>query len=425
MPVNITIPSPGESVTEVTLGTWHKRNGDWVNKDEPLVEIESDKITLEVPAPETGLLKVTADSGAEKKVGDVIGSVDPNAAPPARESKDDNPAKSAAANEQAVESAAKSSQESNRATPQEAGRATSVARKMAADKGVNLAGVHGTGPSGRITKSDVLAVSAGGAKSDSPAKTSVMKVAPSIIATSDSGLRAVHREKLSKLRKRIAERLVQAQHSAAMLTTFNECDMSEVMRLRGEHKEAFEKKHGVTLGFMGFFVKACVSALQAFPRVNAYFDASADEVEYHDFCDVSVAVGTPKGLVVPVVRNAERMSFADIEATIKDLAVRARDGKLALDEMTGGTFTISNGGVYGSLNSTPILNPPQSAILGMHAIKKRAVEFPKDSSEIALRPMMYLAMSYDHRIIDGAEAVSFLVHVKNAIESPERILLGV
>jgi 2-oxoglutarate dehydrogenase E2 component (dihydrolipoamide succinyltransferase) len=210
-----------------------------------------------------------------------------------------------------------------------------------------------------------------------------------------------------------------------MLTTFNECDMSEVMRLRGEHKEAFEKKHGVTLGFMGFFVKACVSALQAFPRVNAYFDASADEVEYHDFCDVSVAVGTPKGLVVPVIRNAELMSFAQIEATIKDLAIRARDGKLSLEEMTGGTFTISNGGVYGSLNSTPILNPPQSAILGMHAIKKRAVEHPKDSGEIALRPMMYLAMSYDHRIIDGAEAVSFLVHIKNAIESPERILLGV
>jgi 2-oxoglutarate dehydrogenase E2 component (dihydrolipoamide succinyltransferase) len=419
MPVNITIPSPGESVTEVTLGTWHKRNGDWVNKDEPLVEIESDKVTLEVPAPETGLLKVTADSGAEKKVGDVIGSVDPNAAPPngAKSQPKDHPAESAAANEQAVETAAKSSQE--------AGRATSVARKLAADKGVSLAGVHGTGPSGRITKSDVLAVSAGGAKSDSPAKTSVMKVTPSIIATSDSGLRAVHREKLSKLRKRIAERLVQAQHSAAMLTTFNECDMSEVMRLRGEHKEAFEKKHGVTLGFMGFFVKACVSALQAFPRVNAYFDASADEVEYHDFCDVSVAVGTPKGLVVPVIRNAELMSFAQIEATIKDLAIRARDGKLALDEMTGGTFTISNGGVYGSLNSTPILNPPQSAILGMHAIKKRAVEYPLNSGNIALRPMMYLAMSYDHRIIDGAEAVSFLVHVKNTIESPERILLGV
>jgi 2-oxoglutarate dehydrogenase E2 component (dihydrolipoamide succinyltransferase) len=446
MPVNITIPSPGESVTEVTLGTWHKRSGDWVNKDEPLVEIESDKVTLEVPAPESGLLNVTSESGAEKKVGDVIGSIDSSAKAPEGASKDGEPppppapdakdhaARSAARVEAAVETASQAARDSG----QGSGRATSVARKIAAERGVSLAGVQGTGPSGRITKSDVLAVSSGtgtggtgvspvreGTQPDRTAGTAVppVKVAPTIVATTDTGLRAIRREKISKLRLRIAERLVSAQHTAAMLTTFNECDMSEVLRLRGEHKESFEKKHGVTLGFMGFFVKAAVSALQAFPRVNAYF--SGEEIEYHDYCDVSVAVGTPKGLVVPVIRNAELMSFAQIEATIKDLAIRARDGKLSLDEMTGGTFTISNGGVYGSLNSTPILNPPQSAILGMHAIKKRAVEFPKDSGGIALRPMMYLAMSYDHRIIDGAEAVSFLVHIKNAIESPERMLLGV
>jgi 2-oxoglutarate dehydrogenase E2 component (dihydrolipoamide succinyltransferase) len=237
---------------------------------------------------------------------------------------------------------------------------------------------------------------------------------------------------MTKLRERIAERLVEAQHTAAMLTTFNEADMTEVIRLRGEHKEAFEKRHGVGLGFMGFFVKACASALQQFPRVNAYMVSSSGgggagghEIEYHDFIDIAVAVGTDKGLVVPVLRNVEAMSLPDIELNIKDLATRARDGKLAVEEITGGTFTISNGGVYGSLNSTPILNPPQSGILGMHAIKKRPVEDPVNPGQIALRPMMYLALSYDHRIVDGAEAVSFLVHVKNSIEKPERLLLGV
>jgi 2-oxoglutarate dehydrogenase E2 component (dihydrolipoamide succinyltransferase) len=424
MLINITIPSPGESVTEVTLGQWHKRNGDFVKKDEPLVEIESDKVTLEVVAPDNGLLNVKAESGAEKRVGDVIGTVDTNEKPPAGTSSDgagakpqasDHPARNATQVEAATASAAKGAEDT--------ARATSMARKIAADKGVDLTRVQGTGPSGRIRKSDVLAISSPGASAANQPSSPPIKVAPSIVAQSTSGERAVRREKMTKLRQRIAQRLVEAQHNAAMLTTFNECDMSEIMRLRGEHKEAFEKRYGTGLGFMSFFVKACVSALQQFPRVNA--SISGDEIEYHEFCDVSVAVGTPKGLVVPIIRNAELMSFADIELTIKDLAIRARDGKLSIDEMTGGTFTISNGGVYGSLNSTPILNPPQSGILGMHSIKKRAVEFPVNSGQIALRPMMYLALSYDHRIVDGAEAVSFLVHVKNAVESPERLLLGV
>ncbi|MCE2883303.1 MAG: dihydrolipoyllysine-residue succinyltransferase [Planctomycetaceae bacterium] len=238
--------------------------------------------------------------------------------------------------------------------------------------------------------------------------------------------RGVRREKMTKLRQKIAERLVHAQHTAAMLTTFNECDMTEVMRLRAEHKEAFEKRFGIGLGFMSFFVKAAVSALQKYPRVNAYIagQGAEMEIEHHDYCDIAVAVGTEKGLVVPVLRNAESLSFAGIENAIKDFAVRAKDGKLSVDEMTGGTFTISNGGVYGSLMSTPILNPPQSAILGMHAIKKRAVEDPKNPGQIALRPMMYLALSYDHRIIDGAEAVGFLVHIKDMIEKPERMLFA-
>ena len=240
------------------------------------------------------------------------------------------------------------------------------------------------------------------------------------------GSRGTRREKMTKLRQKIAERLVHAQHSAAMLTTFNECDMTEIMRLRTENKEAFEKQHGVGLGFMSFFVKAATSALRKYPRVNAYIvgQGAEMEIEHHDYCDVAVAVGTEKGLVVPVLRNAEAMSFAQIEATIKDFAIRAKDGKLSVDEMTGGTFTISNGGVYGSLMSTPILNPPQSGILGMHTIKKRAVEDPKNPGLVAIRPMMYLALSYDHRIIDGAEAVGFLIHIRDMIEKPERLLLA-
>ena len=247
-------------------------------------------------------------------------------------------------------------------------------------------------------------------------------VTTSVVPAAGSGPRGLRREKMSKLRQRIAERLVQAQHSAAMLTTFNECDMSEVMRLRKLHKESFSEKHGVGLGFMSFFIKACTSALRQHPRVNAYI--VGNEYEYHDDVDSSVAVGTDKGLVVPVLRNTELMSFAEVESTIKNLALRARENKLTMDEMTGGTFTISNGGVYGSLNSTPILNPPQSGILGMHAIKKRAVEDPDNPGQVVIRPMMYLALSYDHRIVDGAEAVVFLVHVKNCIENPERLLLG-
>jgi len=468
MPVDITIPSPGESITEVTLGTWHKNSGDWVTKDDPLVEIESDKVTLEVSAPETGLLNVIAKSGAEMKVGSVIGSVDPSATKPAGASINgstvassasntgaaasaaarptpsapppaDHPARSATAVESATEEAARTAVPSH---------ATSVARKMAAEKGIDLSKLQGTGPSGRVRKQDVLALqqaggthpgganaggaNAGGANAGgtgilpvpSPSNTARMAVPPSHSQLSIHGERSrgIRREKMTKLRQRIAERLVQAQHTAAMLTTFNEVDCGEMMRLRSLHKDDFEKRHNVGLGFMSFFVKAATSALQKFPRVNAY--VAGAEIEYHDFCDVSVAVGTEKGLVVPIIRDAHLMSFAEVEATIKDFAVRAKAGKLTIDEMTGGTFTISNGGTYGSLNSTPILNPPQSGILGMHTIKKRAVEYPKDSGQIALRPMMYVALSYDHRIVDGAEAVGFLVHIKNAIENPERMLLG-
>jgi len=446
MAVDITIPSPGESVTEVVLGPWSKSSGDWVERDESLVEIESDKVTLEVPAPESGVLSISAEEGAELSVGDVIGSIDPDAERPsggsssgeadaaAAESKsasgsgDGSSSKQSASTDTADSSkdggAAKASgsggdgrdEDSNRGTGANGeARATSMARKLAAERGVDLGGIEGTGPGGRVRKQDVLSASdraAGAEATDNGAAG----------GASESGSRGVRRAKMSKLRRRIAQRLVSAQQTAAMLTTFNEVDLTEVMQIRKSYKESFEQAHGVGLGFMSFFVKACVSALRAYPSVNAYIDG--DEVEYHDYCDVSIAVGTPKGLVVPVLRNAERMSFAEIESGIKDLATRARDGKLTMDDMTGGTFTISNGGVYGSLNSTPILNPPQSGILGMHTIQSRPVEYPRKSGQIALRPMMYLALSYDHRLVDGEGAVSFLVHVKERLEEPEKMLLG-
>ena len=396
---DVTIPSPGESITEVRIGAWKRNDGDWVEKDELLNEIESDKATLELLAPAAGTLKVTADSGSDQKVGAIVAKIDDKAKRPAGATPAAKPAPAATAAAEAIEP-----------------KATSVARKMAADKGVDIAKVEGTGPGGRVTKADI----------ENAGSAPVAKPAPAMVATSApvfTGSRGVRRERMTKLRARIAERLVMAKNTAAMLTTFNECDMSEVMRLRAEHKEAFEKRHGTGLGFMGFFMKAVVSALEKYPRVNA--SIVGDEIEYHDYIDVSVAVGTDKGLVVPVVRNVQGMSIAQIEMGIKELAVKARDGRLSVDDMTGGTFTITNGGVYGSLMSTPILNPPQSGILGMHAIKNRAVECPKNPGHVVIRPMMYLALSYDHRIVDGAEAVGFLVQVKNAIEKPERLLLGV
>jgi 2-oxoglutarate dehydrogenase E2 component (dihydrolipoamide succinyltransferase) len=447
MPIDITVPSPGESISEVTLGTWAKTEGDWVEKDDLLVEIESDKATLELLAPASGVLKLSAKSGSEQKVGAVIGSIDEKAA------------RSAAHSTAEPKPAERGGATASAAAPSSGAgadvRATSMAKKIAAEKGVSLSAVSGTGPAGRVMKADVLAASdrpaagstsagalgaSGTASGASPAVSpaaspSASPSAAASIGTGTSpkatstpmGSRGVRREKMTKLRQRIAERLVEAQHTAAMLTTFNEADMSEIMRLRAEHKDAFEKEHGVGLGFMSFFVKAATSALRKYPRVNAYIlggDSGPGEIEFHDYCDVAVAVGTDRGLVVPVLRNAEALSFAGVERTIKELALKARDGKLTVNEMTGGTFTISNGGVYGSLMSTPILNPPQSAILGMHAIKKRPIEDAKNPGQIVLRPMMYLALSYDHRIIDGAEAVGFLVHIKDCVERPERLLFG-
>ncbi len=417
MPIEITIPSPGESVSEVVIGPWHRRSGEWVRKDEVLTEIESDKVTQEVYAPESGLLRIAVREGATMKVGDVIATIDPDAKrPPGAGEAEVAPA---AASQAAVLT-------EPGPAPDGAARATPVARKLAADRGVDLAQLRGTGPSGRVTKADVLAAAEATPAAAPHAAVRAEEAPPApppAAPPPPPGARTVRRERLSLLRQRIAERLVAAQRSAAMLTTFNEADLSEVLRLRAAHKEAFQKAHGVGLGFMSFFVKACCSALREFPRVNAFI--AGPDVEYHDYVDVSIAVSTERGLVVPVIRNAESMSFAAIERAVADLAARARAGKLTVDEMTGGTFTISNGGVYGSMMSTPILNPPQSGILGMHRIINRPVEDPERPGQIVLRPMMYLALSYDHRLVDGEQAVRFLVHVRHCIEKPERLLLGV
>ena len=409
MAVDITIPSPGESITEVSLSGWLKDSGTYVEKDELLAEIESDKATLELRAPAAGTLQIATTKGDGIKVGAVVASIDTSTAKPA----------GAAAPAAGVGAVAPAGAPSG-------AKVSGVAKKVAAEKGVDTASIAGSGPSGRVMKDDVLAATSKSGAATETKPTPAAAPAKAAAVAAPSGTRGVRREKMTKLRQKIAERLVHAQHTAAMLTTFNECDMTEIMRLRAEHKESFEKQHGVGLGFMSFFVKAATSALRKYPRVNAYIAGAGSEmeIEYHDYADIAVAVGTDKGLVVPVLRNAETLSFAGVEGAIKDFAVRAKDGKLTVDEMTGGTFTISNGGVYGSLMSTPLLNPPQSAILGMHAIKKRAVEDPKNPGQVALRPMMYLALSYDHRIIDGAEAVGFLVHIKDMIEKPERLLLA-
>ena len=430
MPVDIVIPNVGESVTSGIIASWRRAEGDFVQRDEPVLDLETDKITMEVTAPASGVLHHWAKEGDEVGIGAVVGTVDDSAkveagtpeptAPPKPEAGtakvETEPAAPKASESGGVPAAAGSPPVSSAARP----RATPLAEKMAQELGVDLSRVVGTGASGRIREQDVLAAvqsrGAAGARGE----------APGVPASGAGTSRGVTRERMSPLRQRIATRLVEAQHTAAMLTTFNECDMTAVMELRNRYKESFEKKHGVGLGFMSFFVRAAVNALRAFPLVNASIVTDEDgkpAIEKHDYCDIALAVASPKGLVVPVIRNAEALSFAQIEAKVKDFAVRAREGKLELSELQGGTFTITNGGVFGSLLSTPILNPPQSAILGMHAIRNRPVEHPDRPGEIALRPMMYLALSYDHRIVDGAEAVSFLVRIREGIERPERLML--
>ncbi|MBL8696897.1 MAG: 2-oxoglutarate dehydrogenase complex dihydrolipoyllysine-residue succinyltransferase [Alphaproteobacteria bacterium] len=404
MAVDIKVPTLGESVTEATVAKWFKGVGDAVAADEPLVELETDKVTVEVPSPSAGTIaEIKAAAGATVNVGAILGAIAEGAAPAKK-------AAPAAAAKPAAAPAASA------AGAKEAGPA---ARKLMAETGVVPAG--GSGKDGRVTKADVVAAATGAsAPASAPAPAPVATPAPQPAAPHVPRALAAREErvKMTRLRKRIAERLKQAQNTAAMLTTFNEADMSAVMALRERYKDGFEKRHGVKLGFMGFFVKACVAALKEIPAVNAEIDG--DDIIFKNHYDVGVAVGTEQGLVVPVVRDCDALSIADVEKKIGEFGKKARDGKLGLDDLQGGTFTISNGGVYGSLMSTPILNPPQSGILGMHKIQPRPIAV---GDRIEIRPMMYLALSYDHRIIDGREAVTFLVRVKEAIEDPQRLVL--
>jgi 2-oxoglutarate dehydrogenase E2 component (dihydrolipoamide succinyltransferase) len=406
MSVEIRVPTLGESVTEATIAKWLKKAGDAVKVDEPVVELETDKVSLEVPSPTAGVLsEILIEAGSDVSVGALIGMIEAGASASAA------PAPAAEASPAAPAPAA-----APQAGGDGAAQAGPAARKLAAEKGIDLASVPATGPKGNATKGDVIAALAAEAPAAAPAAPAPAAAKP---APAPRPAGREERVKMTRLRKRIAERLKEAQNTAAMLTTFNEVDMGAVIEMRSRYQDSFTKKHGIKLGFMGFFVKAAVEALKAYPAVNSEIDG--DEVVYKHHFDIGVAVSTDQGLVVPVVRDAQALSLADIEKKIGDFGKRARDGKLAMEDLTGGTFTITNGGVFGSMLSTPILNPPQVGILGMHATKQRAMVMPDGS--IQARPVMYLALSYDHRIIDGREAVSFLVRVKECIENPERMLL--
>ena len=412
--VEIKVPALGESVTEATVAKWMKKVGDAVAKDEPLCELETDKVTLEVNAPAAGTLQeIRADEGANVEIGQVLGVIAEGAV--AAKAPAAAPAKPAAA---PATAAAPNTAPAPAAPAAAAAPLSPAVRKLVAENELQPAAIPATGKDGRLTKGDVIAFM----EKPAAARSGMTQRVPEPAAPAPEAPRAAgereQRVRMTRLRKRIAERLKSAQNTAAMLTTFNEVDMSAILKLREQFKDGFEKKHGVKLGFMSFFVKACIQALKEIPAVNGEIDG--DDLIYKNHYDIGVAVGTEQGLVVPVVRDADRMGFADIEKKIGELGRKARDGKLTIEDLTGGTFTISNGGVYGSLMSTPILNPPQSGILGMHKTQPRPVAV---DGKVEIRPMMYLALSYDHRIIDGREAVTFLVRVKENIEDPQRLLL--
>ena len=397
MIVEMNVPSPGESISEVEIATWLVADGDYVEQDQEICEIDSDKATLTLAAEKSGVISIKVQEGETVAIGDVACTIDTSVEGTASPSVS-NTASSSVSNTDAPETASSSNniQPLNTSTTYASGSPSPAARKMMAEKGLEL--THGSGKDGRITKEDVLL-----------AKTAMGK---------GPGPRGSEHKKMSVLRRKVAERLVAVKNETAMLTTFNEVDMKPIMDLRKTYKEEFKEKHGVGLGFMSFFTKAVTRALKLFPDVNAMIDGK--EIVYYDYADISIAVSSPKGLMVPVVRNAELLDFAGIESEIKRLAIKARDGKISMDDMLGGTFTITNGGVFGSMLSTPIINPPQSAILGMHNIVERPVVV---DGEVVIRPIMYVALSYDHRIIDGRESVGFLCAVKEALENPVDILL--
>lgn len=393
MILEMKVPSPGESITEVEIATWLVEDGDYVEKDQAIAEVDSDKATLELPAEESGVITLKAEEGDAVAVGQVVCLIDTAAEKP--EGTASAPKKEEAQAPKAE--AAPIVEQKTYAT----GSASPAAKKILAEKGIEASQIKGTGKDGRVTKEDAV------------------KAVPSMGTLPEGGERGVSRTKLSMLRRKVAERLVAAKNETAMLTTFNEVDMSAIFALRKQYKEKFAEKHGVNLGFMSFFTLAVIRALKMYPAVNSMIDGK--EMITYDFCDISIAVSGPKGLMVPVIRNAENLSFAGVESEVKRLAIRAREGEITVDEMTGGTFTITNGGVFGSMLSTPIINPPQSGILGMHNIVERPIA---KNGEVVIAPIMYLALSYDHRIIDGKESVGFLVAIKEAIENPEEFLMN-
>ena len=404
--IEMRVPEVGESITEVTLSSWSKEEGSFVELDEVIAEIDSDKATFELPAEATGILKQIAKDDDVLQIGDLICTIEEMDAPLAS---------SGGASTSSVETS--SEQTSEAGTGYAAGHPSPAAAKILDEKGIEAGAIQGTGVSGRITKEDAKAANkAPAASSPVPPPSQTSETEEPRVA----GSRNETRKKMSSLRKTVSRRLVAVKNETAMLTTFNEVNMKPIMDIRAKYKEQFKEKHEIGLGFMSFFIKACTVALQEWPAVNAMIDEN--EMVYHDFCDISIAVSAPKGLVVPVIRNAEDLDFAGVEKEVRRLALKARDNKLTIPEMTGGTFTITNGGVFGSMMSTPIINAPQSAILGMHNIVERAVP---ENGEVVIRPMMYLALSYDHRIIDGRESVSFLVRVKELLEDPTRLMLNV
>ena len=412
MKIEVKVPQLPESVAEATLVSWHRKAGQAVRRDENLIDIETDKVVLELPSPGDGVLvEVLKGDGATVTSNDVIAVID-------TEAKAAEAAPAAAPAKKAAAPAAAKAAASAPASP--AAAALPAARKMLAEQGMSAGDVAGTGRGGRVTKGDVLAAVAQGGPAAAPAAPAPVAIPAPAAAAAVRGSRPEQRVPMSRLRQRVAERLVQSQSTAAILTTFNEVNMAPVIELRARYKDRFEKEHGVKLGFMGFFVKAAVHALRKYPLVNASIDGN--DVVYHGYYDIGIAVGSPRGLVVPIVRDADQLTIAEIEQQIADYGKRAQEGKLTVEELTGGTYTISNGGVFGSMLSTPIINPPQSAILGVHATKDRAVV---ENGQVVVRPMNYLAQSYDHRIIDGREAVLSLVAIKDALEDPARLILDV
>jgi len=412
MSIEIKVPAVGESITEATIGSWTKKSGEFVKRDEVILVLETDKASVEVVAESDGTLTQIAKQGDTVKIGSVVGKIEPGAAPAqtSAQTSAPAPAKKEAPAAAPVPATPAPAQASSGGAPQTLSPAV---RRVVDERGLDPSTVTGTGKGGRLTKNDVV-TAPNAAPIAAPAKQAPAP-APRAVPAGE-----IERVPMTTIRKKIAERLVQAQSTAAILTTFNEVDMTAVMELRNKYKDNFEKKHGVKLGFMGFFVKACIQALREFPAVNASIDGT--DILYKHFYNIGVAVSTPKGLVVPVLKGAEHMSLAEIESAIGAFGVKARDGKITVDDMADGSFTISNGGVFGSMMSTPILNPPQSAILGMHKIEKRPVVV---NDEIVIRPMMYVALSYDHRMIDGRESVSFLVRVKECLEDPARLVMEI